>query len=138
MPGSEAQRATVSIVSTRRGDVPARVREAMELAHWRDYITKCADVALKVNLGWDLFLPGAVTAPWVVEGVIQALQGYAGSISVVESDQVLVSAERALLQTRIGAVCRKYGVPWVNMSRGRFKRVNLSGAKVFHHVEVPE
>ena len=38
--------------------VQQAVREAMELADWRHYITPGADVSLKVNLGWDLFLPG--------------------------------------------------------------------------------
>lgn len=53
-------------------------------------------MALKVNLGWDILLPDAVSAPWVVEGVIRALQDHVGCIYLVESDQVVVNAETAL------------------------------------------
>ena len=96
----EQKRSTVSIVRIKDG-VHEAVREAMELARWRDFITPGADVSLKVNLGWDLFLPGAVSAPWVVEGVIQTIKDHVGKIYVVESDQVLVDVEKAFRQTRM-------------------------------------
>ena len=114
------------------------VREAMELTRWREFITEGADVSLKVNLGWDLFLPGAVTGPWVLEGVIQTIKDYVGEIYVVESDQVLVDVEKALRQTRIDKVCERYGVKWVNMSDGEFRTVPISDGMVFNEIRIPE
>ena len=114
------------------------VREAMELARWREFIPDGVDVSLKVNLGWDLFLPGAVTGPWVVEGVIQTIRDHVGKIYVVESDQVVVDVEKALRQTRIDKVCERYGAQWVNMTDADFRTVPMPNGLAFTEIRVPE
>ncbi len=80
-------RAIVSVLRTRAGEVFDSVRQAMELAHWKQFISPNAEVSLKVNLGWDKLIPGAVSAPWVVEGVIRTIREYVNRIYIVESDQ---------------------------------------------------
>jgi uncharacterized protein (DUF362 family) len=110
----------------------------MEKAEWRSAVPAGADVALKPNLGWDMFLPGAVTSPWVVEGVIRVLREHVGKLYLVESDQVLVRCERALRQTRMDELCARYGVEWVNMSAGRFVTRAVPDALVLRQVDVPE
>ncbi len=114
------------------------VAQAMESACWREFITPKADVSLKVNLGWDCFMPGAVTSPWVLEGVVRVIRDYAGRIYVVESDQVLVSADKALQCSGIGEMCRLLGVEWVNMSRLQERAVSLEEGYIFKSVMVPE
>ncbi len=133
----EKKKATVSIVRIKDG-VHEAVGKAMELARWREFITPGADVSLKVNLGWDLFLPGAVTAPWVLEGVILTIRDYVGEIYVVESDQVVVDVEKALRQTRIDKVCERCGVKWVNMSDGEFSVIPMPEGLAFDEIRVPE
>ena len=133
----EHKKSTVSIVRVKDG-VREAVREAMELARWREFISPGADVSLKVNLGWDLFLPGAVTGPWVLEGVIQTIREHVGEIYVVESDQVVVDVEKALRQTRIDKVCERYGVKWVNMTDSGFRTVPMPDGLVFDEIRVPE
>lgn len=127
----------VSIVKVRESVCDA-VQEAMELAQWRRFISPGADVSLKVNLGWDLFMPGSITSPWVVEGIIQTIRNEVGRISVVESDQVLVSSERALRNSFIDRVCRRYNISYINMSKGTFKRVSFDNGLVFKVLDVPE
>jgi uncharacterized protein (DUF362 family) len=127
----------VSIVRVRES-VHEAVRKAMELARWKEFITEGAEVSLKVNLGWDLFLPGAVTGPWVVEGVIQTIKDYVGRIYVVESDQVVVDVEKALRQTRIDKVCERYGAEWVNMTNTEFRTVPMPDGMAFREIGVPE
>lgn len=127
----------VSIVKV-RDSVCEAVHEAMELAGWRRFISAGADVSLKVNLGWDLFMPGSITSPWVVEGIIQTIRDEVHSIAVVESDQVLVNSERAWRNSFIDRVCRRYNVPYVNMSKGRFQRIPLDDGLVLKEVDVPE
>jgi uncharacterized protein (DUF362 family) len=127
----------VSIVKVRQS-VPEAVREAMELADWKRFVPKGAEVALKPNLGFDFFLPGTVTGPWVVEGVIQTIKGHVGQIYLVESGQILVNVEKALQQTGMADLCRRYDVPWVNMSKGYFKRLKVPDGLVLKEVEVPE
>ena len=111
---------------------------AKEASHLLSLITEGADVSLKVNLGWDLFLPGAVTGPWVVEGVIQTIRDHVGTIYVVESDQVVVDVEKALRQTRIDRVCERTGAEWVNMTGSEFKTVPLPNGLAFAEIGVPE
>lgn len=127
----------VSIVQVRQS-VPEAVREAMELADWKGFVSRGAGVALKPNLGFDFFLPGTVTGPWVVEGVIQTIQEYVGPIYLVESGQVLVNVEKAWRQTGMADLCRRYGVSWVNMSKGPFRKLKVPDSLVLKEVEVPE
>jgi len=127
----------VSIVPVRQS-VPKAVREAMELADWTSFVPRGAEVALKPNLGFDFFLPGTVTGPWVVEGVIQTIQRYVGPIYLVESGQVLVNVEKAWQQTGMADLCRRYDVSWVNMSKGPFRKLKVPNGLVLKEVEVPE
>ncbi len=119
-------------------NVQTAVRVAMEAVNWKRFITEGTDVSLKVNLGWDIFLPGSVTSPWVVEGVIQTIRDYVGKIYLVESDQILVNCEKSLRQTRIDRLCSKYNIEWVNMSKGKFIHKKLENGLVFKEVDCPE
>ncbi len=121
-----------------RDRVLADVRRAMELARWRQYLSPGADVALKPNLGWDKLIPGAISAPWVVEGVVLAIREHVGALFLVESDQVVMDVERALRLTGLDEVCRRHGVTWCNMSRGIQVRVRDDRRLVLRDVNLPE
>ena len=110
----------------------------MELADWRHHIPRGAAVALKPNLGWDLFLPGAVTGPWVIEGVARMLCGWAGKLYLVESDQVVVHVERAFRYSRLGPLCERYGITWVNMTHMPLVRIPVPRPRVLSELLVPE
>jgi uncharacterized protein (DUF362 family) len=128
----------VSVIKV-KDNVHNAVKEAMEETQWYKFITEGADVALKPNLGFDLFLPGAVTSPWVVEGVIQTIYEYVNRIYLVESGQILVDVEKAFRQTKMDRLCQKYEkVNWINMSKGTFKKIKLENGLVLKEVEIPE
>jgi uncharacterized protein (DUF362 family) len=110
----------------------------MELVSWKYALQRGKPTALKVNLGWDLFIPGSITSPWVVEGVILAIRDWVGPLYVVESDQVLENIEKAYRTSGLPAVCKRYGVTWVNMSHAPASRRELPGAKVFSTIELPD
>jgi uncharacterized protein (DUF362 family) len=137
MSQAGARKSLVSVVRVKES-VLAAVREAMELAQVLEAIPPGARVCLKPNLGFDLFFPGAVTSPWVIEGVIRALQGRAGSITVVESDQVLVNCEKAMRRTGVERVLRETGVEFVNMSKGRFVEVAVKNPRRLKAIRLPE
>ena len=128
----------VSGAAPSRDDVIASVQRAMELAHWQEFIPRGAEVSLKPNLGWDLFLPGAVTSPWALEGVVRTIHDWVAKIYVVESDQVVVDVEKAFRLNRIDRVCREYGLTWVNMTRGPMQTVSLPHGRVLKELTVPE
>ena len=134
---------TVSLVrvpatAPTRDDVLAGVRRAMELAGWQEFIPRGAEVSLKPNLGWDLFLPGAITSPWAFEGVVRTIRDWVGKINVVESDQVVVDVEKAFRLSRIDRLCKEYDLTWVNMTRGRLRTVPLPHGRVLKELTVPE
>ncbi len=129
--------AVVAVVET-GSDVTAAVEQAMEAVHWRDAIPEGADIALKPNLGWDLFLPGAVTSPLVVDAVVRLLRPRAGRIYLVEADQVLVNCEKSFRQTRMDEVCARYDLTWVNLSRSPFRRVEVPNPLQIPALDLPE
>jgi uncharacterized protein (DUF362 family) len=121
-----------------RLNVHKAVREVMELADWKRFVVKDKPVSLKPNLGWDFLLPGAISSPWVVEGVIEVIKDYVPKIYMVESDQVLVKADKVLKMTGLDKVCERYKIDWVNMSKGKFKVIELDDAYVLNKAEIPE
>jgi uncharacterized protein (DUF362 family) len=139
---SAADRASARVSLLRAGQsrelVIENVRQAMELAEWKRYFLPGVPVSIKPNLGWDKLIPGAISAPWVVEGVILAMKEHVGPLHLVESDQVVVDAEAALALTGLDQVCRRHGVTWVNMSRGPFVRFQDPGCLTLRDVEIPE
>lgn len=134
---STKQRSTVSVVSV-TASIPDAVREAMELASWKSALEQGKPTALKVNLGWDLFIPGSITSPWVVEGVVLAIREWVGRLYLVESDQVLENVEKAYRKSGLPALCGKYGVTWVNMSDSPATKRAFPEAKIFKEIELPD
>jgi uncharacterized protein (DUF362 family) len=128
---------TVSIIQV-SDSVQQAVREALELVSWRTHLEKGKPTALKVNLGWDLFIPGSITSPWVVEGVIRTIREWVGPIFVVESDQVLERIEIAFRKSKLNEVCEREGVTWVNMSHSEMVKVPVESAAIFDHLELPK
>lgn len=126
----------VSVIKVKDNVITA-VQEAMEKADWKNYLSRDGDISLKVNLGWDLFLPGAVTSCWVVEGVINTIYNYVNKIYIVEAGQVLVDVEKAVRQTRIFELTEKYKkVEWVNLSKMSSSKFKIQSLDL--EIEIPE
>ena len=93
------ERAVVAVQEV-RGDVRDAVRRALLAADWTRFVARGADVSLKVNLGWDLFIPGSITSPLVLEALIEEIRDHVGRIYVVEADQSWRTSSRR--STRAG------------------------------------
>jgi uncharacterized protein (DUF362 family) len=120
-----------------RGDVGAAVARALDAAEWTRAVPRGADVSLKVNLGWDLFIPGSITSPLVAEALIHAIRPQVGRIFMVESDQVLEDVEKAFHESGMADVCARTGVRWVNMTRAPTALHSEPKNVVLKRVEVP-
>lgn len=119
-------------------DIIEAVSNAMDLAHYRDSIPSGTTVFLKVNLGWDMFIPGSVTNPGIFEGVVKKLQGYAKKICVIESDQVLENIERAFYKSRISEMAARLKVDWINLSRCPKMTKKIPENRVIKEVTIPK
>jgi len=119
-------------------DVRGAVRRALDGVDWKSVIPRGAAVSLKVNLGWDLFIPGSITSPLVAESLILEMREHVGKIFVVESDQVLEDVEKAFRKSGMSEVCRRTGAEWVNMTRSPTVAVEVPTNVVLHKIEIPE
>lgn len=111
---------------------------AMDMALYKDFIPRGSTVFLKVNLGWDMFIPGSVTNPAVFEGVVRKLQGYVGDLCVIESNQVLENVEKAYYKSRISEIAKKLDVRWINLSRCKKIVKKIPGNHIIKKVTIPE
>jgi len=118
-------------------DIIEAVSAAMDLADYRDSIPSGTTVFLKVNLGWDMFIPGSVTNPGIFEGVVKKLQGYAKKICVIESDQVLENVERAYHKSKISEIAARFNVDWINLSRCPKITKRIPENRVLKEVTIP-
>ncbi len=64
----------VAILKTTPATVLKDYHRLMNLADYQQTISKDADTALKINISWHFFFPGASTTPWQLEGVIRAMK----------------------------------------------------------------
>ncbi len=67
-------RSKVAVLRTRPETVLNDYHRLMNLAGYRDVIAADADTALKINISWHFFFPGASTTPWQLEGVIRTMK----------------------------------------------------------------
>jgi uncharacterized protein (DUF362 family) len=118
-------------------DLRAALARALEAAEWTRYVPQGKDVSLKVNLGWDLFIPGSITAPFFVEALIEAIRPHVGRIFVVESDQVLEDIEKAFRRSLMHEVCRRTGATWVNMEQAEAVVIEAPENKVLNPLRIP-
>ena len=133
---SAAARSVVAVEAV-RDDVRGAVHRALEAVQWRTAIPAGSRVALKVNLGWDLFIPGSITSPLVAEALILELREHAGSLCMVEADQVLEDVEGAARDSGMLDLCRRLDVEWINMTREPTVDVEAPDNRVLRRIAVP-
>ena len=119
------------------GDVRLAVRRCLDGVRWTDVIPAGSAVALKVNLGWDLFIPGSITSPLVAEALILEIRGHVGKVYMIEANQVLEDIESAFVRSGMAAVCRRTGVTWVNLSREPGEIRRFPENRVLHEILIP-
>src|SRR2546426_2733700 len=120
-----------------QGDVRAAHRRCLEAVEWKRVMPAGSPVALKVNLGWDLFIPGSITSPLFAEALILEMRDHVGKLYMVEADQVLEDIEIAFQKSGMAEVCRRTGVEWVNMSRQGGEALRMPENTVLRELTVP-
>ena len=121
-----------------RASIREAVREAMERAGFADAVPKGSAVVVKPNLGWDLFLPGSVTSPAVLDAVLEVAAERAGKLWVAESAQVLESVDRVRRKMGLDDLFRRHGAEWVDITHAPRTTVAVPGGRVFTEVLVPQ
>ena len=123
------------IKGNKKEDLFDTVREAMELADWREHI-KGKKLFIKVNALSDQVVPGQCTSPWFLEAVLEVLKDFqiiVGDADVATSRQV----ERAARLWGYEDICKNRGIKFVNLSKEKTVRVNVDGF-MFKQIEIPQ
>jgi hypothetical protein len=72
-PSPGASTGRVAVVRTRPETVLEDYARVMDLAGYRDTISRDRDTLLKLNLSWTKYFPSCSSQPWQVEGVVSKM-----------------------------------------------------------------
>jgi uncharacterized protein (DUF362 family) len=111
--------------------VLADYHELMNLAGYREVIAREADTALKVNISWHFFYPGASTTPWQLEGVIRAMKadGYDPSlIHACHNRTVVIDAHFGERENKHINVVQAHGLRNIHLYEGDEQWINVRDA----------
>src|ERR671925_1124453 len=68
-----ARTARVAVVRTRPETVIDDYARVMDLAGYRDTLSRDRDTLLKLNLSWTKYFPSCSSQPWQVDGVVTTM-----------------------------------------------------------------
>jgi uncharacterized protein (DUF362 family) len=125
-------RGKVAILRTRPETVLADYAHLMELAGFREALPQDKETILKINISWQTWYPACSTAPWQLEGTIQALQG-AGyqDLIAAHNDTVVVNAYVGEENNKHKYVVDKHGVRNVHLYEPQYNWVRYEPKRPF-------
>lgn len=117
-PASEQTRPTpttarVAVVRTRPDTVIQDYARVMDLAGYRDTISRDRDTLLKLNLSWTKYFPSCSSQPWQVDGVITKMlaDGYSPARLIpIENKTVVTSPREGCRNNRWEPVLKRHGL----------------------------
>ncbi|MDY7076431.1 MAG: DUF362 domain-containing protein [Chloroflexota bacterium] len=104
----------------------------MELAGLREALPQDKETILKINISWQTWYPACSTAPWQLEGVVQALRsaGYQNLIAG-HNNTVVVDAYVGEENNKHKYVTDKYGLRNVHLYEPQYKWVRYEPKQPF-------
>jgi uncharacterized protein (DUF362 family) len=121
-------KSVVAVKRTQPDTVLGDIREAMEMALFKDFLDPSAPVILKDNISWHFPFLGANTTPWQLEGVIMTLRdsGFK-EIVCVQNETVVTNAFKGEQLNKYLPIFKKYNVPVLyNFREGDIKWIKYS------------
>jgi uncharacterized protein (DUF362 family) len=125
-------RGKVAILRTSPDTVLEDYARLMELAGFREALLQDKETILKVNISWQTWYPACSTAPWQLEGVIQALQaaGYQNLIAG-HNDTVVVDAHVGERNNKHKYITDKYELRNVHLFEPEYNWVRYEPKQPF-------
>src|SRR6202008_1019022 len=112
---SRARTARVAVVRTRPETVLADYARVMDLAGYRDTLSRDRDTLIKLNLSWTKYFPSCSSQPWQVDGVLAARPATdyeRARIFPVENKPVVTDPVEGCRNNKWEPVLRRHGVPF--------------------------
>jgi len=107
------QTARVAVVRTRPETVLADYARVMDLAGYRNALSRDRDTLLKLNLSWTKYFPSCSSQPWQVDGVLEKMlsDGYARHRLIpIENKTVVTNPREGCRNNRWEPVLAKHRV----------------------------
>ena len=125
-------RGKVAVLRTSPESVLEDYARLMHLAGLKETLPQDKETILKINISWQTWYPACSTAPWQLEGVIQALQaaGYENLIAG-HNNTVVVNAYVGEENNKHKYVTDKYGLRNVHLYEPEYKWVRYEPKQPF-------
>ena len=106
-----ARTARVAVVRTRPHTVIADYARVMDLAGYRDTLSRDRDTLIKLNLSWTKYFPSCSSQPWQVDGVVSKMlaDGYSRNRLIpIENKTVVTNPREGCRNNRWEPVLQKH------------------------------
>jgi len=136
----------VAVVRTRPETVLDDYARVMDLAGYRDTLSRDRDTLIKLNLSWTKYFPSCSSQPWQVDGVIGKMiaDGYPRNRLIpIENKTVVTSPREGCRNNRWEPVLQKHGLTFqplteVDWQVYRFKSPLLKLNQIFPEgIQIP-
>ncbi|PYR67181.1 MAG: iron-sulfur cluster-binding protein [Acidobacteria bacterium] len=110
---ARAGTARVAVVRTRPETVLADYGRVMDLAGYRDTLSRDRDTLIKLNLSWTKYFPSCSSQPWQVDGVAGKMlaDGYSRNRLIpIENKTVVTNPREGCRNNRWESVLHKHGL----------------------------
>jgi uncharacterized protein (DUF362 family) len=110
---ARSRTARVAVVRTRPETVIADYARVMDLAGYRDVLSRDRDTLLKLNLSWTKYFPACSSQPWQVEGVIAKMlaDGFRPErLMPIENKTVVTDPREGCRNNRWEKVLQRHGL----------------------------
>lgn len=141
-----ARTARVAVVRTRPASVLDDYARVMDLAGYRETLSKERDTLIKLNLSWTKYFPSCSSQPWQVDGVIGKLlnDGFSRDRLIpIENKTVVTNPREGCRNNRWEPILQKHGLtftplPEVEWQVFRFKSPLLKLNDIFPEgIQIP-
>jgi len=141
-----ARTARVAVVRTRPETVIADYARVMDLAGYRDTLSRDRDTLLKLNLSWTKYFPSCSSQPWQVDGVVSKMlaDGYPRNRLIpIENKTVVTDPREGCRNNRWESVLQRHGLTFqplteVDWQVYRFKSPLLKLNQIFPEgIQIP-
>src|SRR6267142_5822693 len=114
-----AQTARVAVVRTRPDTVIADYARVMDLAGYRDTLSRDRDTLIKLNLSWTKYFPACSSQPWQVDGVVGKMlaDGFSREHLIpIENKTVVTSPREGCRNNRWESVLDRHGLTFTPLT----------------------
>ena len=118
-PAPRTRTARVAVVRTTPGTVLTDYARVMDLAGYRDTLSRDRDTLIKLNLSWTKYFPACSSQPWQVDGVVGKMLAdgfFRERLIPVENKTVVTSPREGCRNNRWEPVLNRHGLTFTPLT----------------------